>query len=165
MRTRLQSILIIVATAILIVISILAEAAKANMNEGIRDLSPTAAFYVTNAASYFLSLLFVTLWFGIIFRLLPDARPTWKIAFTGSFITAILFTIGKFLLGLLLTYSNLNNLYGASASVVLVLLFVFYSSLIMYFGAAFTCACADYLHKPIKPLEYATKYTVTKVAQ
>ena len=165
LRTRLQSILIIVATAILIVISILAQAAKANMSEGLHDLSPTAAFYFTNAVSYFLSLLFVTLWFGIIFRLLPDARPTWKIAFTGSFITAILFTIGKFLLGLLLTYSNLNNLYGASASVVLVLLFVFYSSLIMYFGAAFTCACADYLHKPIKPLDYATRYTVTKVVE
>ena len=165
LRTRLQSVLIILGTAVLIVISIVAEAVKANMSKGLYELSPTAAFYFMNATTYFLSLLFVTLWFGIIFRLLPDARPTWKIAFMGAFITAILFTIGKYILRLLLTYSNLNTLYGTSASVVLVLLFVFYSSLIMYFGAAFTSAWADYLHKPIKPLSYAAKYRVTKVAE
>jgi membrane protein len=160
---RLQSVVIIVATGILITISIVAEAVKANMGKSLYELSPTVSFYFTNAATYFLSLLFVTLWFGILFRFLPDARPTWKIAFTGAFVTAILFTIGKYLLRLLLTYGNLNTLYGASASVVLILLFVFYSSLILYFGAAFTTTWADYLHKPIRPLHYATKYKVMKV--
>lgn len=163
--SRLQSVVIIVATGILIMISIVAEAVKANMGKSLYEISPTVSFYFTNAATYFLSLLFVTLWFGILFRMLPDARPTWKISFTGAFVTAILFIIGKYLLRLLLTYSNLNTLYGTSASVVLILLFVFYSSLILYFGAAFTATWADYLHKPIRPLHYATKYKVMKVRE
>jgi len=146
-----------------VMISILAEAAKARMGLRISELSPTIAFYFTNAITYLLSLVFVTLWFGIIFRLLPDGRPTWKVAFTGAFVTAILFNIGKIILRLLLTHSNLNSLYGTSASVVLILLFVFYSSLIMYFGAAFTCAWADYVHQPIKLLPYATRYKVMEV--
>ncbi|RYZ26594.1 MAG: YihY/virulence factor BrkB family protein [Chitinophagaceae bacterium] len=163
LRTRLQSILIIVGTGILIIVSILAEAIRLKMNQNISDVSPTIAFYINSGLTYFLSLLFVTLWFGIIFRLLPDARPSWKVSFTGAFVTAILFIIGRYLLRLLLINSNIGTLYGASGSIVLVLLFVFYSSLILYFGAAFTHECADYLHQPIKPLPYAKRYKVEEL--
>ncbi len=165
LRTRLQSVLIIVGTGILVIISIVAEAVRAQMGQSISELSPTVAFYVNSALAYFFSLLFVTLWFGIIFRLLPDARPTWKVAFTGAFLTSILFGIGRYILRLLLVNSNIGTLYGASASIVLILLFVFYSSLILYFGAAFTREFADYLHQPIKPLSYATRYKVEEVQE
>ncbi len=163
LRIRLQSVLIILATGVLVLISILAEAAKAHMNEELREVSATVAFYFTNALTYVLALLFVTLWFGVIFRLLPDGRPAWRVAFTGAFVTTVLFTIGRYLLRLLLTYGNLNSLYGASASVVLILLFVFYSSLIMYFGAAFTDAWANATGRPIKSLTHSTKYKVKEV--
>lgn len=163
LRTRLQSILIIVATGFLVIVSILAEAIRARMGESISEVSPTMAFYVNSALTYLFSLLFVTLWFGVIFRLLPDARPSWRVAFTGAFVTGILFTIGRYLLRLLLINSNIGTLYGASASIVLILLFVFYSSLILYFGAAFTRECAEYLHQPIRPLSYATRYKVEEV--
>jgi membrane protein len=163
LRTRMQSIFIIVGTGILIITGILADAIRAQMGKSISELSPLLAFYVNNILIHFFSLLFVTLWFAIIFRLLPDARPSWKVALTGAFVTAILFTIGKSLLRLLLFNSNIGTLYGTSASIVLVLLFVFYSSLILYFGAAFTRVWADYLQKPIKPLSYATRYEVTEM--
>jgi membrane protein len=161
--TRLKSVLIIVATGILVIINIVAEAAKAHMGRSISALSTTIALYFNNAFTYVLSLVVVTVWFGIIFRLLPDGRPTWKVAFTGAFVTAILFNIGKILLRVLLTYSNLNSLYGTSASVVLILLFVFYSSLIMYFGASFTRVWAEYVQQPIKLLPYATRYKVMEI--
>lgn len=165
LRTRLQSVLIILAAGVLIITGIFAEAVRAQMGRSISELSPAIAFYVNNALTYLFSLLFVTLWFGIIFRLLPDARPSWRVAFTGGFVTAILFTIGKYVLRLLLINSNIGTLYGTSASIVLILLFVFYTSLILYFGAAFTRECADYLHEPIKPLSYATRYKVEKVKE
>ncbi|HUC82573.1 MAG TPA: YihY/virulence factor BrkB family protein [Flavisolibacter sp.] len=161
--TRFQSVLIIVGTGVLIVISILAETIRAQMGQRLTELSPTLGLFVNSTLLHLFSLLFVTLWFGIIFRLLPDARPAWKVTLTGAFFTAILFTIGKYVLRLLLINSNIGTLYGTSASIVLVLLFVFYSSLILYFGAAFTKAWADYLHCPIKPLSYARRYKVTEV--
>jgi membrane protein len=163
LRTRLKSVLIILATGVLIIISIVAEALKAQMGQGLGKLWPTFAFYFNGAVTYLFSLLFVTLWFGIIFRLLPDARPSWRVSFTGAFVTAILFTIGKYVLRLLLINSNIGTLYGTSASIVLILLFVFYTSLILYFGAAFTRVWADHLHSPIKPLSYARRYRVEEV--
>lgn len=160
---RLQSVLIIAGTGILFVLSIIAEGAKAHLGKGLSEWSPVAGHYFMGLATYLMSLLFVTLWFAIIFRLLPDGRPTWKIALTGGLATSVLFNLGKFILRLLLTYSNLNSLYGTSASIVLILLFVFYSSLIMYFGAAFTRVWAEYKGYPIEPRDYAVRYKLTEV--
>jgi membrane protein len=163
--TRLQSILIIAATGILFLLSIVADAAKAQVGAKVYEADPTLAFYFMGVLTYLLSLLFVTLWFGIIFRVLPDARAPWKVAFTGALVTAILFNLGKHILRLLLNYSSLNSLYGTSASVVLVLLFVFYTSLIMYFGAAFTRVWAEYRGEHIRPMPYATHYKVMEVPE
>lgn len=160
---RLQSVFIIAGTGVLFLLSIIAEAAKAHLGKGLNDWSPVVAKHFMGALTYFFSVLFVTLWFGILFRLLPDAKPKWKIVFAGGLLTAVLFTMGKYILRLLLTYSNLGSLYGTSASVVLLLLFVFYSSLIMYFGAAFTRVWAEYRGQPIEPRDYATRYKLAEV--
>lgn len=165
LRIRLQSVLIILSTGILIMVSILLEAAKAHMGKSIETLFPSLAFYINGVFNYAVFLVFVTLWFALIFRLLPDARPSWRVALSSAFVTALLFSVGKFILRLLLINSNIGSLYGASASVVLILLFVFYSSLILYFGAAFTREWADYLHQPLKPLPYAAHYKVTAVEE
>lgn len=165
LRTRLQSVLIILATGILILLSIVAEAAKAQMGKTIDLLFPTLAHYINSGLNYVLSLIFVTLWFGVLFRLLPDARPPWKVVFGGAFVTAVFFSIGKHLLRFLLINSNIGNLYGASASVVLILLFVFYSSLILYFGAAFTQVWSAHLEQPIRPLPYASHYEVKEIKE
>lgn len=165
LRLRLQSVLIIVATGVLVLASIVAEAAKANMGRSLSVLLPTVALYANSVFNYVLSLIFVTLWFGILFRLLPDARPSWRVALSGAFVTAFFFTLGKYLLRILLVNSNIGSLYGASASVVIILLFVFYSSFILYFGAAFTRVWSDHLQQTIKPLPYAAHYKVTEVKE
>ena len=81
--------------------------------------------------------LYYTL-FAIIFKILPDARIRWKDAFVGAAFTAVLFLIGKSLIGLYLGNSNVGVTYGAAASVVIILLWVYYTSIILYFGAEFT---------------------------
>ena len=163
LRTRLQSVLIILFAGLLVIMGILSEAIRARMGQSISEVSPSIAFYVNSALAQLFSLLFITLWFAFTFRLLPDARPSWRVAFTGGFVTAILFTIGKYILRVLLINSSIGTLYGTSASIVLILLFVFYSSLILYFGAAFTREFASYLQQPIKPLSYSTHYKVEEV--
>lgn len=165
LKTRLQSVLIILGTAILFFFSILAEGLKAYLDHTITNVSPAFAHHFIGVLNYLLSVVFVTLWFAILFRLLPDARAPWKVSFTGAFVTSILFNLGKYVLRVLLVNSNLNSLYGASASVVLLLLFVFYSSLILYFGAAFTRVWAEHLDIPIRPRPYATHYQLQEVKE
>ena len=104
----------------------------------------------------------VTVWFALLFRYLPDARAPWRTVLTGGFVTSLLFNSGKFLLHWLLTYSNLNTIFGTSASIVLILLFVFYSSLILYFGAAFTKIWAEHYGDPIRPSKHAMHYRVVE---
>jgi membrane protein len=162
-RIRLQSVLIIIGTAILFFLSILAEGFKALLDQSIQLSLTALGHYFIGALNYLLSVVFVTLWFAIIFRLLPDARAPWSVAFVGAFVTSLLFNAGKYLLRLLLVNSNLNNLYGASASFVLLLLFVFYASLILYYGVAFTRVWAMHVNAVIRPLPYATHYKLMDV--
>jgi membrane protein len=97
-----------------------------------------------------ISVLIQAIWFMIIFRYLPSVRPKWNIAWIGGLFTSLLFSLGKMVLHVLLTYNNINNFYGASASIVLLLLFVFYAAMILYFGAAFTKVWAHYKGEKLK---------------
>ncbi|MFN2457888.1 MAG: YihY/virulence factor BrkB family protein [Chitinophagaceae bacterium] len=163
LRSRLQSVIVILIAGVLLVIGILAEAAQAFLGKYIVEISPVFATYFNNALNYLLSIIIVTLWFAIVFRFLPDGRPTWKIALTGGFITSLLFNIGKVVLRWLLTLSNINTIYGASGSIVLLLLFVFYSSLILYYGATFTKVLAIHSNMPIRALSHAMHYQLSEV--
>jgi membrane protein len=161
-RTRVQSVFVIILAGILFMIGLVAETIQATIGNYIFEFSPILSFYFNTAISHIVSIIIVTVWFAMVFRFLPDGRPSWRIAFTGGFMTAILFTVGKLVLHWLLTYSNINTLYGASASIVLLLLFVFYSSLILYYGAAFTKVLAIFKGRPIMPLPHAMHYKVVE---
>ena len=164
LRTRLRSVAVIIIAGVLFVIGLLAEGLQAFLGSYISRLSPQFELYFNSVLNHLLSVVIVTCWFSIVFRYLPDARPAWKVALTGAFVTSLLFTIGKLVLHWLLSYSNVDTLYGASGSIVLLLLFVFYSSLILYYGATFTNVWGKYIHRPIQPLPFAMHYQV-KVAE
>jgi membrane protein len=155
---RLRSILVIAAAGILLVLGLMGETVQAFLGSYIRDYSPLVALYFNNVVNYIISIGIVTLWFAVLFRYLPDGRPTWRTALVGGFVTSTLFNTGKVVLRSLLQYSNVNNLYGASGSIVLIMLFVFYSSLILYYGTAFTKVWSIYRGRPIQPLHYANHY-------
>jgi membrane protein len=94
--------------------------------------------YIFQGINYVLLFVIISSLFAIIFKVLPDARIKWKDAFIGAAVTAGLFIIGKFLIGLYIANSTIGDTYGAAASIVLILLWVYYSSIILYFGAEFT---------------------------
>lgn len=160
MKARLQAIIVIIIAGVLLVLGIAGEGMKAFIGKYIFEFSPLLSSYFNSILNYVISIVVETLWFTIVFRYLPDGRPRWKIAFAGGLFTALLFTIGKILLHVLLNYSNINTFYGTSASIVLLLLFVFYSALILYFGAAFTKIWGIYKNCPIRPLPHAMHYKV-----
>jgi len=110
-----------------------------------------------------ISFMFVTIWFSLIFKFLPDAKASWKTVIIGAAFTGLLFTLGKLLLQWLLSYSSMQTIYGASTSSVLLLLFVFYCSFIFYYGACFTKTWADFHNKSIAPGGHAEKYELAQV--
>ncbi len=162
MRARFQSVLVIITAGVLFVIGLLGEAMQVFIGKYIFQFSPILSVYFNSILHYIVSLIIVTTWFVLVFRYLPDGRPAWKIAAAGGIITSLLFTLGKIILHWLLTYSNINTLYDTSASIVLLLLFVFYSALILYYGAAFTKVWGIYKGEPITPLPHAMHYKLVE---
>lgn len=160
MSSRMQSIAVILIAGILFVISLLGEGAQAYLGKYVFEVSPALSFYFKSTLNYITSVIIVTLWFSILFRYLPDGRPVWKISFAGAFLTAILFTIGKIILHWMLSYNNINTVYGTSAAIVLLLLFVFYTALILYYGASFTKCLGINSGNPIRPLHHAMHYRI-----
>lgn len=162
LRSRLKAVLVIIIAGILFMIGLLAEGMQAFIGKYVFEFSPLASIYFNSILNYFFSIIIVTLWFAMLFRYLPDGRPEWDISFTGALLTSLLFTVGKIILHWLLSYSNINTLYGTSASIVLLLLFVFYSALILYYGAAFTKVWGSHNGKPIRPLAHAMHYRIAE---
>jgi membrane protein len=110
-----------------------------------------------------IALAVTATWFSILFKFLPDGKIGWKTAFSGGLFTGLLFTFGKWVLQWLLSYSNMQTIYGASTSSVLLLLFVFYSSFIFYYGACVTREWANYFNQPILPGKHAAQYEWSEV--
>ncbi|WP_220252214.1 YihY/virulence factor BrkB family protein [Chitinophaga rhizophila] len=160
---RLRSLIVIGAAGLLFLASLLAESAHAFLGNYINELFPSVAFVFSGVFSQIVSLLIVTAWFAVLFRYLPDARPTWKVALSGALLTGVLFSIGKLVLRRLLYGGNIGILYGASASAVLLMLFIFYSAIIFYYGAAFTKVWSEFKHRPMQPLRHATFYELADV--
>jgi membrane protein len=110
-------------------------------------------------------VVIVTVWFTVLFRFLTNGRPTWQTAIRGGLLTGILFTLGKYILRIMLPLSNIGNIYGASGSIILVMLFVFYSSFIFYFGACFVKVLSESMGKPIRPIKGAFLYELKEIVK
>ena len=111
-------------------------------------------FYLLNIVILFLS---ITLLFSIIFRTLPDGTIAWKDTLIGSSVTGILFMIGKFAIGFYIGSSTIGSAYGAAGSVIIILVWVYYSAIILYFGAEFTKVYAMHYGQKIIPNDYAVE--------
>ena len=157
LRIRLRSLLVILLAGFLFVLGLMVDSIQLFLGNSLRDYLPDLMPYLIVLSNIFISVIIVSGWFIILFRFLPDGHPTWKVALIGGLFTSVFFNIGKWVLKFLLTNSNLQSLYGTSASIVLLLLFVFYSALIFYFGAAFTKVYSMKIDEPIRTSSHAEK--------
>ncbi|HEX8462165.1 MAG TPA: YihY/virulence factor BrkB family protein [Segetibacter sp.] len=163
LESRFVSMIIILFAGILFLGGILAEGLEAFLHQHTGTLHPETADMLTSLVSNLISVVIVTVWFSILFKVLPDAKTTWKVVIAGGFFTGILFSFGKIIIRYALTMGNLTNIFGASSSIVLLLLFVFYSAFILYYGACFTKVFATYIKEPIKPAHHAIQYKMVEV--
>ena len=162
---RLRAFAVIMVSGILFVAVLFGEGFLALMNEYINELWPGSATILFVILNQVISILIVTIWFAVIFKYLSDATLQWNTTIAGALFTGLLFTAGKLILGRILALSNIQTIYGASGSFVLLLLFVFYSSFILYYGAMFTRVWAEYNRSPIEPKRNAYKYVLSEVAR
>jgi membrane protein len=155
---RLKGGTLILFIGFLLIASLLLDASLSVINNYFKELFPTFQSKVIIVLNFVFSLAVVTAFFTLLLKLLPDAKVHWKVAFAGGLVTAFLFQVGKIILGRLLLHGTVANIFGASASFALILLFIFYSSLILYFGASFTYVYANAINKPISPGKYSFRY-------
>lgn len=160
---RAVSMIIILIAGILFIGGILAEGFEAVLRHYTLELPSLPAYFLNVLFKQLISVTIVTTWFSILFKVLPDARTSWKVVIAGGFFTGLLFTAGKIIIRYMLLAGNISNIFGASSSLVLLLLFVFYSSFILYYGACFTKVLATYIHQPIQPAEHAIKYKMVEI--
>jgi membrane protein len=156
------SMIIIILSGLLFITGMVAEGFQVIFGNYVNELSPGTGSTLNIIINKIISVLIVTAWFTILFKLLPDARPSWKVVICGGFFTGVLFTIGKFLIRNMLSVGNIHSVFGASTSFVIMLLFVFYSSFILYYGACFTKVYANHINEPIRPGEHAFRYEVVE---
>jgi membrane protein len=163
-RDRFLSLTMVLGLGFLLLISMVLTTAVEAMATGVGRMFPIPGVVVVGL-SLIVSFLVVTTLFMLIFKVLPDVRVPWKVGWIGGLATAVLFTAGKWGLGYYLGQESTRSAYGAAGSVVIVLLWIYYSSLILLFGAEFTQIYAEKKGLPLQPSEYAEPVTPEDRAQ
>lgn len=153
-RTRILSFATLLGIGFLLLVSLILSAALSAVGKWMNGIIPAQEF-VWQIIDFIVSLGLITLLFAMIFKILPDVKIGWKDVWVGAFITALLFTVGKILIGLYLGRSSASSAYGAAGSLIIVLLWVYYSVQILLFGAASTRVYANRYGSHIKPAKSA----------
>ena len=153
-QDRILSFGFILVVGFLLLVSLLLTAAIALVAQWFGGMVPGMETLV-QILNFILSLSVITLLFAMIFKFLPDAKIAWHDVWIGAFITALLFTVGKFALGLYLGKSGVGSSYGTAGSLIVLLLWVYYSSQILFFGAEFTQVYANQFGSRVAPTDNA----------
>ena len=137
LRDRLLSFTMILGIGFVLLVSLVVTAGLAAAQETLGDAFPIPEF-VLQLLNLVISLGVITVLFALIFKFLPDVRIAWREVWMGAFVTSLLFSLGKTLIGLYLGNSAVGSTFGAAGSLVLLLLWIYYSAQILFFGAEFT---------------------------
>jgi len=155
LKDRLLSGSIIIGLGFLLVVSLIINGALVALNDILKSWFPDFTLVVLNIANVAVSFLVITILFGVIFKVLPDAKIKWRDVRAGAFFTACLFLLGRYLIGIYITTTGAGSPYGAAGSIIVILLWIYYTAAILYFGAEFTRAYAIFKGRHIRPAEYA----------
>ncbi len=152
---RLLSFSLVVGLGFILLVSLVINGLMDLLLDRLTVLFPELTVIMIYIFNLVLTFGITSLLFGMIFKVLPDAKIEWKHVRAGAFATAALFMVGKFLIGFYLGQSELSTTYGAAGSAIVLLLWVYYSAMILYFGAVFTHVFAAHTGSRIYPNKYA----------
>lgn len=165
LRTQLLAFAVVVGTGFLLLVSLMLTATLTAFAHWAARWLPVP-IETAHFLDLLVSFLVITFLFALIFKLLPDVTVSWKDVWIGSVATAVLFMIGKFLIGVYIGRASIGSVYGAAGSLVVVLVWTYYSSQILFFGAELTRAYAKHFNPaPIVPTELAVPMLPEEMAK
>ena len=152
---RLLSFSMIITLGFILLVSLIINGGMDYLLNSLVEKYPQMTVFIVYILNIFLTFFITVFIFAAIFKVLPDARIKWRHVWVGAFVTAFLFMLGRFIISYYLGHSRMSSAYGAAGSVIVILLWVYYSAMILYFGAAFTHAYAIHKGSRIYPNNYA----------
>lgn len=155
LKDRLISFGMIMILGLLLLISLIISMLLTALGDVIRDWAPNISAFVLTLFNFVISYLAITSVIAAVFKILPDVILRWKVAFIGASVTTILFLLGEFLLGFYFSNSSPGSLYGGASSIVILLIWVYYTCMIVFFGAEFTVQYALYKNEKVVPTKHA----------
>ncbi|MCU7693407.1 YihY/virulence factor BrkB family protein [Haoranjiania flava] len=160
---RLLSFSMIISLGFLLLVFFGVNAVVDAFSDRLRLWYPDITVIIIYAVNILLSFLVISVIFGAVFKFLPDAKIKWKDVMVGAATTTVLFMLGRFLIGIYIKNSNIDSTFGAAASFVIMLVWIYYSAIILYFGAEFTKSWAMEYGSNIYPAEYAVTTKIVEV--
>ena len=161
---RLVSFTMVIGIGFLLLASLVVSAALSALGEYIGTRWPLADFWLA-LINFIISFIVITLLFAMIFKFLPEIKIAWKDVWLGAAVTSALFSVGKFLIGLYLGRSEVGTVFGAAGSLAILLIWIYYSAQILFFGAEFTQVYANRYGSKIVPDPGMVKITEQERAQ
>lgn len=149
----------------LMLVSLLIDAGLAFLKDYLVTKIPEATVIIFEIINYVVAFIIITFIFAIIYKYLPDAKIKWRVTWVGALVTAALFSFGKYIIGFALANSNIGFMYGAAGSIVVFMLWIFYSSIILFYGAEITQQFAEKFSKDIQPKSYAVKFEIKEIEE
>ena len=155
LQNRFISFSLIISLSFLLLVSLGTSALIESFSHYLTGKFPGIAVVIFYIINQLLTMCITCFVFSIIFRVLPDANIRWKDVFAGAIVTTVLFLLGKFAISFYISKANIGSTYGPAGSLIVLILWIYYSSIIVYFGAEFTKSYALQYGEPIHPATYA----------
>lgn len=165
LRNRLLSSSLIISLGFLMVVTLIVNGAIEALMDVIRQRFSSIAEILMYVINLVISFSVIMILFGIIFKFLPDAKIKWRHVRSGAIFTAILFLAGRYVIGLYIRQTATESTYGAAGAIVVLMVWIYYSAVILYIGAEFTQVYAESFGGRIEPAEYAVHVKQTEVEQ
>ncbi len=134
-----------------LIINTLVDALSERLSYYLHDFTVRIFTIINLGITFFV----ISVLFAIIFKFLPDVKIQWSNVRMGAFFTALLFMLGKYLIGLYIASSSINTTYGAAGSLIIIFVWIYYTSALLYMGAEFTQVSTEYKCDKIEPADYA----------
>ncbi len=163
LQNRFLSFSLIIALGFLLLVSLIVDIAINALSERLQHFLPAVTVTLFDLINLVISLMVIAVLFGVIFKFLPDVKIKWRDVRAGAIFTALLFMLGQYLIGLYLKYTAQGSAYGAAGSLIVLLVWIYYTASILYIGAEFTEVYAEAMGSDIEPSEYAVHVIQTEI--
>jgi len=162
-QNRFVSFSLIVSLGFLLLASLIVGVIMNAISDWVTHFLPIVTKLLINIVNLGINLIIITILFGIIFKVLPDVKIKWRDVRMGAFFTAILFVLGQYLISIYIQYTAKSSAYGAAGSILVILVWIYYTAAILYIGAEFTQVYAEAIGSHIEPADYAVHVQQTEV--